>query len=106
MCPRTDSIQKLISDPKRWTQTASMRKADGSRAYEMSEASCFCLAGMSSFIYGLFAGHTNRRLATAIRKQYPEYRYMVSDVETIVAFNDKSNRTVEQVTEIVKLADV
>lgn len=103
MKPRT--VQELYSNPEKWTQHYLTRNSMGhDTGLCFSQAHCFCLMGAILYVYGNFTTvmrEAENRLLDALGERYPSFRGL-----SYVAWNDAPERTIQEVQEIVKIANI
>lgn len=95
------TVQELFRDERRWTKGAMARSISGNKCYpEDKLAECFCLVGALRHCYPDLVEYATMR-------QHVEYTLKSQGFhESIVAWNDRRDRTLKEVQELVKLADV
>lgn len=103
------AIRDLLSDPARWTQILSARRADGDYAWPRApEAVRWCLVGAAQRMSTTYLGSVISLLARVLasdERDVPTHLEMLRDpYATVAAWNDADGRTHAEVLALIDRA--
>jgi hypothetical protein len=117
-----ESIQELFKRKSTWTKGAwatNGKKGDNACEFEREQirededAVCFCLGGAVTKVYdnALAQGLAEAKIAGVIRALFPDRINLrknkgIGNETTIVRFNDHESTTIEEIRQVVKVANV